>query len=64
MKLLREKSFIKRLALVNVNFNEHSWDDFLQFLKESDYIVEIDISWACISPAKMLLLLELLAFNK
>ena len=63
MGLLLEKSRIKKLALVNLQHNERSFDAVVEFVKMSSYLKELDLSWSNVRPAIMLRLLKEISQN-
>jgi len=62
--MLNERSFLKKLALVDVGLDDHCVDNLCGYLCYSFNLEELDISSAAVSPKKMLRFLEVISENK
>ena len=48
MTNLLEKSQLKSLSLVNMHHSPESFDLVIQYVQESEYLKELDLSWSII----------------
>lgn len=60
---IAEKSYLKKLGLVNVNINEEAFAILTEYITEST-LTELDISWGNVSYISMSYFLEVLSDNK
>ena len=58
------KSQIKVFSLVNSGQNERSFDKICQFVEESEYLRELDLSYAMTRPQIMIKLLRVIKKNR
>lgn len=54
IEMMHDKCYIKKLALVDVGLDDTCFDIFCLYVEYSSYIQEIDISYAGVSPPKIL----------
>ena len=65
MDLLRDtNSQLSKLALVNAHQTESSFDKVINFLKESDHLKELDLSWSKLPPTSWKKFLAVVADNR
>ena len=57
-------SQLSKLSLVNANQTENSFDKVINFLKESEYLKELDLSWSKLPPTSWKKLLHVIAENR
>ena len=57
------KSRVKKLALVNLQHSERSFDSVIEFVNRSSYLKELDLSWSNVRPVIMLRLLKEISEN-
>ena len=50
MKEMKQNCFVKKLALVAVNFNEESITELCEYVGASRYLEELDLSWNQLQP--------------
>ena len=63
MQEMKRNCFVKKLALVAVNFNEESIEELCDFVATSRYLEELDLSWNQLQPNQMMPILETLSVN-
>ena len=63
MGLMLGKSRVKKLALVNLQHSERSFDSVIEFVHRSSYLKELDLSWSNVRPVIMLRLLKEISEN-
>ena len=61
---MQRKCYIKTLTLVNLKLTERHIDLLIDFIKESKFLVNLDLSWCEVRNASFAKLLATLAENK
>lgn len=64
MTLLLERSQLRALSLVNVYHSPESFELVVQYLRESESLKELDLSWSIVKPSFWMSLLEVVQTNR
>ena len=62
--LLETDSQLSKLALINANQTESSFDKIIMFLRESDFLKELDLSWSKLPPTSWRKFLSVVTENR
>ena len=62
--LFETNSQLKTLSLVNANQTESSFDKIIQFLRESEFLQDLDLSWNKLPPTSWRKFLAVIAENR
>ena len=62
--LLETNSQLQRLAIINANQTEHSFDRVINYLKHSQFLRELDLSWSKLNPHSWKKLLVVIKENR
>jgi hypothetical protein len=57
VEALGERSFLSRLALVNINITDDTFLSLCDYVESSEKLEELNISWAAVRPETMYRLL-------
>ena len=57
-------SQLRVLSLVNANQTENSFDKVIKYLKESEHLKELDLSWSKLPPTSWRKFLAVVSENK
>ena len=63
MGLLLQKSRVRKLSLVNLQHTERSFDSVANYVDQSQYLKDLDLSWSNVRPVIMLRLLKKISQN-
>lgn len=61
--MISERSFLRVLGLVNINITDDTFNLLCDYVKDSDKLEELDVSWAAVRPDTMYNLLLILKKN-
>ena len=64
VEAIAERSYLKKLGLVNVNLKDEAFAILTEYVRESTTLTEIDISWSNVGYISMSYFLEVLSENK
>lgn len=63
LEILTEKSYLKRLGLVNAKLNHDSFLMLCDYVRLSNDLIEIDLSWNQLTPRTFIHLIDVLQNN-
>ena len=58
--LVTHNNKLKKFTLVNVHHSDRSFDKLVEFVEDSCYLKELDLSWSGVRPHTMLKLLKVI----
>ena len=61
---INEQSQLKTLALVNVPHNELTFDKLIEYVQNSEFLEDLDVSWSAVRPQVMLRLMRVIRENR
>ena len=64
MTNLMAKSQLKSLSLVNMHHSPESFDLLIQYVEQSDYLKELDLSWSIIQQPYWVKFLDVIKENR
>ena len=62
--IIDTKCQLRKLGLVNANHSESSFGKIIEFLRESDYLEELDLSWSKMRVEQWIKFLEVIKDNR
>ena len=63
LKLLRQKSNLRTLALVDASFDERNEKELVKYLKENSTLKELDLSWNQMNQKAYVNILKCIVIN-
>ena len=62
--LIENRNRLKKFTLINVQHSDRSFERITDFIRESEHLQEVDLSWSMVRPQQMLKLLKVIEGNR